>query len=227
MRKSQDAWQLGIAAAVATAVWAFFLAHVSSMVAVRENPPRPTALDVRLVELPPTPPRVSETPPAVRAAPARNEPPTHARQASPARNATPHVTATAPRAPAPSPVPSPVQTESPTATAKAPDTPPPSAPTASANPAPGPANQEARLLSQPLPDLPDDLREQGYQAVAVARFTIHPDGSFDLDLLKPTQNPRLNQILLATLRQWRFTPATENGHPVESRQDVRVHFNVN
>lgn len=91
----------------------------------------------------------------------------------------------------------------------------------------GPANQQARLLSQPLPELPDDLREQAYQAVAVARFAVHADGTFDVELLKPTQNPRLNQILLATLRQWRFFPAMEEGRPVESHQDVRVHFNVN
>jgi periplasmic protein TonB len=84
----------------------------------------------------------------------------------------------------------------------------------------------ARLLSQPLPVLPDDLRDQGYQAVAVARFQVHADGSFDVELVKPTQNPRLNQILLETLRKWRFFPAMESGRPVESRQDVRVHFNV-
>lgn len=90
-----------------------------------------------------------------------------------------------------------------------------------------PLSQQARLLSQPLPEVPDDLREQGYQAVAMAHFTIHTDGTFDVELVKPTQNPRLNQVLLATLRQWRFFPAIENGRPVESHQDVRVHFNVN
>ncbi|KWK79654.1 hypothetical protein WM16_08975 [Burkholderia ubonensis] len=88
-------------------------------------------------------------------------------------------------------------------------------------------NAQARLLSQPLPVLPDDLREDGYQAVAVARFLVHADGTFDIDLVKPTPNPRLNQILLETLRRWRFLPAMDNGRPVESRQDVRVHFNVN
>ena len=38
---------------------------------------------------------------------------------------------------------------------------------------------------------------------------------------------RLNQILLESLRKWRFFPAMQAGHPVESRQDIRVHFNVN
>ncbi len=81
-------------------------------------------------------------------------------------------------------------------------------------------------MSQPTPDLPDDLREVGYRFVAIAHFTIHADGTFDVALVKPTPNPRLNQILMATLHEWRFVPATAAGHPVESHQDVRVHFNV-
>jgi protein TonB len=85
----------------------------------------------------------------------------------------------------------------------------------------------AHAISQPLPELPDDLREQAYQTVATARFAIHVDGSVEVDLIKPTSNPRLNQILLETLRKWRFFPAMQAGHPVESRQDIRVHFNVN
>ncbi|OXC78046.1 TonB protein [Caballeronia sordidicola] len=48
----------------------------------------------------------------------------------------------------------------------------------------------------------------------------------DVELLKPTSYPRLNQLLLEALRKWRFFPAMEGGHPVESRQDIRVHFNV-
>jgi protein TonB len=85
----------------------------------------------------------------------------------------------------------------------------------------------AHSIAQPLPELPDDLREQAYQTVATARFVIHVDGSVDVELVKPTPNPRLNQILLEALRKWRFFPALQGGRPVESRQDVRVHFNVN
>lgn len=84
----------------------------------------------------------------------------------------------------------------------------------------------ARAISQPMPALPDDLREDAYQAVAVARFNIHADGTIEVELSKPTQNPRLNALLLEALRKWRFFPAMQGGHAVESHQDVRVHFNV-
>jgi periplasmic protein TonB len=88
------------------------------------------------------------------------------------------------------------------------------------------SDSAARPLAQPLPDLPDDLREQAYQTLATARFLIHTDGSAEVELVRPTPNPRLNQLLLSALRQWRFFPAMQSGHPVESRLDIRVHFNV-
>jgi protein TonB len=84
----------------------------------------------------------------------------------------------------------------------------------------------ARAISQPLPDLPDDLREDAYRTEALARFFIHVDGSVDVELVKATPYPRLNQLLLEALHKWRFFPAIEGGHPIESHQDVRVHFNI-
>ncbi|WP_243751293.1 energy transducer TonB [Paraburkholderia sp. BL10I2N1] len=95
---------------------------------------------------------------------------------------------------------------------------------ASAGSAPG--NSPARAIAQPLPSVPDELREQAYQTVAVARLVIHTDGSVAVELIKPTQYPRLNQIVVETLRSWRFFPAMQDGHPVETQQDIRVHFNV-
>jgi protein TonB len=89
-----------------------------------------------------------------------------------------------------------------------------------------PGNSPARAISQPLPAVPDDLREQAYRTVAIVHLVIHTDGSVAVELVKPTPYPRLNQILVETLRGWRFFPALQNGHPAETQQDVRVHFNV-
>jgi len=62
--------------------------------------------------------------------------------------------------------------------------------------------------------------------VALARFAIRPDGTVDLALVRPTQNLPLNQLPLGTPGNWRFFPATKDGRPVESGEDIRVHFNV-
>lgn len=181
-------------------------------------------------------PTVRPAPPPSRSAPRR---PDVARPAPPKTESPP----TLPRSPqtverTPSPLQSAQSTQltqppAPAHPAETADTPPSlnnAAPPVAQQSAPGnsdtPSSAPARLLSQPLPELPDDLREEGYQFVAVARFVIHADGSFDVQLIHPTPNPRLNQILMQTLHKWRFDPATEAGHPVETHQDVRVHFNV-
>jgi len=194
--------------------------------------PQPSrTIRMQIVELPPpaaTPPPTTQTAPLRNVAP----PPATVRAAhapAPARAAAPvKLPDTLPSRdalPAHRPVPSP---DAEHARASSDETRPASATQAEAATTHTSAagHAQARLISQPLPTLPDDLREEGYQAVAVARFLIHTDGTFDIDLVRPTSNPRLNQILLDALHRWRFFPAMENGRPVESRQDVRVHFNV-
>ncbi len=104
--------------------------------------------------------------------------------------------------------------------------PAPSPPAPESDKSAAPASSTARVINQPMPSLPDDLREDAFQAVAIARFDVHADGSVDVELSKPTSNPRLNALLLDALRKWRFFPAMQDGHAVESHQDVRVHFNI-
>jgi hypothetical protein len=45
-------------------------------------------------------------------------------------------------------------------------------------------------------------------------------------LLKATSSPRINQLILNTLRTWKFFPALEQGKPVPSVQDIRIHIDV-
>ena len=94
-----------------------------------------------------------------------------------------------------------------------------------AMPLPG-AGQGARAIYQPKPKIPDDLREDALNAVAVARFYIAADGTVDVELITPTANPRLNQVLLATLKTWRFFPAMKDSISVASTQILRITVEV-
>ncbi|MFC0402316.1 energy transducer TonB [Paraburkholderia rhizosphaerae] len=141
---------------------------------------------------------------------ARPTQPTLAPPSTPSANSPPPAT---PAAPA-------TQANGPQQEAKGPAT--ASSPSASASAGNGPAH----AILQPLPSIPDDLREDAFQAIATARFSVHRDGSVDVELIKPTHNPRLNQLLLDALKKWRFFPAMKDGEPIDSTQDVRVHFNV-
>lgn len=80
----------------------------------------------------------------------------------------------------------------------------------------------ARVIFQPLPKIPDDLREDALHTVAVARFHVAADGTATVELITSTPNPKLNQVLLDTLKTWRFFPAIKDGNPVPSIQDLRI-----
>jgi protein TonB len=55
---------------------------------------------------------------------------------------------------------------------------------------------------------------------------VWPDGTVEVTLAQPTPNPRLNQILLNTLRQWKFFPAMKDGIAINSEFDVRIPISV-
>ncbi|HYA19814.1 MAG TPA: hypothetical protein VEG25_04110 [Burkholderiales bacterium] len=85
----------------------------------------------------------------------------------------------------------------------------------------------ARAIFQPKPEIPDELRAEAMKVIGVARFHVAADGTATVELIQPTPNPRINQLLLNTLRQWRFFPALADGKPVASTQDLRIHLEIN
>ncbi|HZO83420.1 MAG TPA: TonB family protein [Candidatus Binataceae bacterium] len=86
----------------------------------------------------------------------------------------------------------------------------------------GAASEGAQALYTPLPEIPADLRSNPLNTIAVARFTVASDGSATVALVKATPYPELNDLLLRTLRRWRFSPALKDGKPVASNFEVRI-----
>ena len=84
----------------------------------------------------------------------------------------------------------------------------------------------ARAIYAPTPVIPDDLREDVMQTEAVAHFNVSFDGTSEVTLVKPTSSPRLNQVLLDALKQWKFFPAVKNGVAIASSFDVRIPISV-
>jgi periplasmic protein TonB len=84
----------------------------------------------------------------------------------------------------------------------------------------------ARAIYAPKPVIPDDLREEAFQTVAVARFKVTYDGQVTVTLTTPTESPQLNELLLDTLKQWRFFPAMKSGVAVDSQFDLRIPISV-
>jgi protein TonB len=84
----------------------------------------------------------------------------------------------------------------------------------------------ARAISQPKPQIPDELRQDALSTSAVARFHVASDGTTTAELVKPTTNPKLNRLLINTLKNWRFFPAMKEGKPVESTQEIVIKIEV-
>ena len=84
----------------------------------------------------------------------------------------------------------------------------------------------AHAIYAPVPKIPDELRENVFNAVAIAHFKVSYDGTVEVTLATPTPEPRINQILLDTLKAWKFFPAMKNGVAVESEFDVRIPVSV-
>jgi len=74
----------------------------------------------------------------------------------------------------------------------------------------------------PLPQIPEDLRDEAFSSKALARFYISADGNvLNVELIKPCADPRLNVLLLKTLQKWKF-PATNSN----TTQEISVTFSV-
>jgi periplasmic protein TonB len=84
----------------------------------------------------------------------------------------------------------------------------------------------ARAIYAPKPVIPDDLREEAFQTVAIARFKVTYDGQVQVTLITPTESPQLNELLLDTLKQWRFFPAMKSGVAIDSQFDLRIPISV-
>jgi protein TonB len=81
-------------------------------------------------------------------------------------------------------------------------------------------------IYSPAPTIPDDMRDEVLEAVAVARFQVSSNGNFVVSLTKPTDYSRLNDIILETLQTWRFHPASRNGVAIDSDAQIRLLITV-
>jgi TonB family protein len=87
-------------------------------------------------------------------------------------------------------------------------------------------NLEAKKIAplfQPLPEIPLDMRNEAFSAKIIAKFYIEKDGSVsDVELLEISHNPRLNLLLLKSLKKWRFEASNQ-----ALTQVINVKFEVN
>jgi protein TonB len=83
----------------------------------------------------------------------------------------------------------------------------------------------ARVLSKVDPEYPYALRAQGHQGMVTVEVTVGVDG-VPKGVRVTQSDPVFDAAVIAAVRQWRFTPARQNGQEVESTVTLPVSFRL-
>lgn len=77
-------------------------------------------------------------------------------------------------------------------------------------------------IISPDPVIGSDLA--GVIGDEIIEITIDDRGNIIATRVLQSLGPKVDQRVLAALAQWEFSPATKNGVPIPSKQDVHYHF---
>lgn len=219
-RLIDDPWRrLPVLILGALVFWSTVLFGFAEVLQHPENPPTPKPIDARIVIIPTPPPIQTAHPERPRSVPHHQPKPDPRPRPRPVSRPVPQRIVQVPLATTSPPVP--VETPPPE------ETPAPPEPSPPTNDLPGGGSMGAHAIYQPAPQIPDDLREEAIHTTAVARFHVASDGTTQVELLRATPNPRLNQVILETLKTWKFFPAMTDGKPQDSQVDLRIPIEVN
>jgi TonB family protein len=87
--------------------------------------------------------------------------------------------------------------------------------------------QQARLIRQPKPEYPADLKQQGVTGVVTIQAIISRNGELlNPQVINTNVDPRLAQAALDAVKQWRYTPTLLNGQPVEVTTTVDLTYEL-
>ena len=86
----------------------------------------------------------------------------------------------------------------------------------------GPEIRPALPIVSPDPAFGSDAA--GIEGDVIVEITIDDAGAIAQKIVIQSLWPAVDQKVLAALENWRFTPASKNGVPIPSKQDVYYHF---
>ena len=84
----------------------------------------------------------------------------------------------------------------------------------------------ARIVEQIKPVYTPDLQQEGVEGTVKIEAVISRDGVLSGLNVKSSPDPRLTQIALDSLHQWRYQPVLLNGQPVEVLTTIDLNFQL-
>jgi len=82
------------------------------------------------------------------------------------------------------------------------------------------------VTTQPAPEYSDEAREKKFNGVVLVGLIVDKDGMPQEVHIVRGVGMGLDENSVATVRQYRFKPATENGNPVAVRMMVEISYNI-
>ncbi|MGA8737004.1 MAG: energy transducer TonB [Terriglobales bacterium] len=86
----------------------------------------------------------------------------------------------------------------------------------------GPEIRPALPVVSPDPVFGSDA--SGIEGDVIVEITIDETGTIVQKVVVQSLGPSIDGRVLAALEEWHFTPASKNGVPIPSKQDVYYHF---
>lgn len=85
---------------------------------------------------------------------------------------------------------------------------------------------QPKVLYDPDPEYSEEAREAKFQGSVILQLIVGADGKPHHVLVQRSAGMGLDEKAMAAVNQWRFQPASLDGHPVAVRMNVEVSFRL-
>jgi TonB family protein len=83
------------------------------------------------------------------------------------------------------------------------------------------------LGKEPVPDYPEELREQGVQGTVTVRYTVDENGKVtDVSVSRSSGSDALDGAAIRAIHRFRYRPAEQNGQPRPFQKTKRFVFRL-
>ena len=87
-------------------------------------------------------------------------------------------------------------------------------------------NEDAEPTFEPTPELTSDMKKRQFKTSVRVRVTIDADGSHDEEIIQGTGDDEIDQLILRTMRRWKWRPAWKDGEKTKSTRPYSFRISI-
>ena len=86
--------------------------------------------------------------------------------------------------------------------------------------------QDAEVVYAPKPEITAELKEECLKTTCVAKFAVSEAGKTTVRLISSSGSNDVDEVVMSTLKLWKFKPATVDGKPISSNRTLRIELEI-